>query len=41
MVDNSRYEITLQGALTVESEKMYPWKPSLPQLEARNGEESK
>jgi hypothetical protein len=40
MVDNSRYEITLPGVLTAESEKMYPWKPSLPQLEAHNGEKS-
>lgn len=40
MVENSRYEITLQGVLTAESEKMYPWKPFLPQLEAHNGEKA-
>jgi hypothetical protein len=41
MAENSRYEITLPGVLTVEAEKMYPWRPSLPQLEAHNEEKSK
>jgi hypothetical protein len=40
MVENSRYEITLPGVQTVEAEKLYPWRPALPQLEAYNEEKS-